>query len=209
MSAPIRWSQKPGSTSVRGFILPTSVADLASFPLDIPPAAVDPTDTAPPPAPGPDGTPESGFRDRDIRHAIKAALLATGFFDQVVLANTEDDYSLPYAVEARLAMIDLYKQDVKAMWDTDDLENVVVDSHIKLSFIAQSDSPQRRDELIEQMMNAAYNAMVGVSWLGQTMPAFSAFGPYVKSPKALPPVREVDRIYTYRYMPGTAFGTAD
>lgn len=209
MPAPISWSQKPGVAEVRAFVLPTSVADLASFPLDIPPAAVTPTDEPPPPPTGPDGaTTGTGFRDRDIRHAIRDALLATSIFDTVLLGNIEDDYT-HFGIEARHVVIDEAGQDVRYMWDTNEIDNLVVDSHVKLSFVTQSEDPLRRDENIELMMDAAYNTMIGISWLGVTMPAFSSFGKPFKFPKVKPPQRQVDITYTYRYMPGSSFGTAE
>lgn len=166
--------------------------------IDVPPL--------PPPAVKPP-TP-TGFRDRDIRHAIRDALLDTGLFDSVALMNVEDA-DLYFGDETRVVVVDEWGQDVKNMWDSNEIDDIVVDSHVKLSFITQSDDATRRDELIELMINAAYNTMIGASWLGETMPAFSSFGPQVKVLKVKPPQRQVDRMYTYRYMPGSTFDTTE
>lgn len=199
---------KQGTGTARGFIAPASVPDLDAFPPDVTPAPIDATDSPPAPAVEPDVLRTGGVRDRDIRNAIRDALLATGAFDEVVLARQEDDYTT-VGIESRKLIIEPFDQGMMYQSDYAAIENLMVDSRLKLSFLSRADDPQIRDERLEAMVNVAYNTMIGVCWLGLTFPAFTQFVQHAKWLPPKHPVRRADAIYSYRYEPSTTFDVTE
>lgn len=148
------------------------------------------------------------FRDRDIRNAIQAALLTTDAYDEVILGRQEDDYTVS-GIESRTVILEPMDQGMMLHHDYAAIANLMVDSRLRLSFLSRCDDPQTRDERLEAMINAAYNTMTAVSWLGVTYPAFCLFVQHAKWLPPKHPMRRADAIYSYRYDTGPSFDTTE
>lgn len=133
-------------------------------------------------------------RERDVRNAMRDALLATSAFDDVLIGRDVEDYGAGGI--GAWCRIDPIGDSGRGMWDEgDELE---VTSKVKITITARHEDQQMRDEMAERLVNVARNAINDQSHASLTMPGLTGFD----SARWLPPkhpARQVEATFSYRY----------
>ena len=140
------------------------------------------------------------MRDRDVRNAIQAALLATDAFDPngVWLWGLPENYGSG-ACEARAAAIEPVSSTQDDRWDSEPAGGLVVTSQVRLTLLYRHEDPQLRDEGAELLLVTAANALNGASLAGLTLPPFTRFTAWSWQ-TATPPERRIAATFTYQYI---------
>jgi hypothetical protein len=149
------------------------------------------------------------MRDRDIREAIKTALDATGFFDEVIHNAAEGDAAVS-TIEQKTAVIYPLSGEISDQWDTLATGAMTIEAQCQIVFIITSEDDKHRDDALEQMFNVACNALNKQSLAGLTFPDFTRFRRWQWLP-ATPPERRLETIFGYIFEVPNAvsFDTAD
>jgi len=151
--------------------------------------------------PQPDGAslgPCSGAgpaRDRDVRNAIRAALLATEAFDACPLSMA---FEVPTS-QFTAAVVEPISGVQNDPWDSQPGGGLVVTSTVRITFLARHDDPQLRDELVEDLFNTSANALNGQSLACLTLPGLTRFASWNWQPET-PPERRIVAMFSYQYI---------
>jgi hypothetical protein len=108
-------------------------------------------------------------RERDVRNAIKDALVATGAFSDVWLAGLPESYGQG-ASDLTAAAIEPLSTRLASGWDAGPSGGLDYMSELTVSLLARHPDPQLRDELAEQLLDFLINAINGQSLAGFTIP---------------------------------------
>lgn len=136
----------------------------------------------------------NAFRERDIRIAIRDALLATGYFDACYLNPAESESS----EDASACEIEPLAGSAESEWDAQTGGLYFVDSQVRLTLLARHDDPQLRDERAERLLMAATNALRGHGFDGKTLPAWSVVNGWSWFDPE-PPERAIEATFSFRY----------
>ncbi len=144
------------------------------------------------------------LRDRDVRNAIKVLLDATEQFDSVSLKGLTTEYGSS-AGDLKLAIIQPDTIAQSDRWDATDEIGLHVDSTLTITILARNEDPQTRDEIAENLLFLAINAIQGKSLAGFTEPDFTRFvrARWMK-PKV--PERQIVCTFVYSYLVDTWSG---
>ena len=138
-------------------------------------------------------------RERDVRNAVQTLLQATGQFDPngVWLFSPEDQGEGTDATNA--CWIEPFASELSDPWDAQTGGGVIVSARLRITFASRADDPQKRDEAVELLFNAAANALDGQTLVaGFTLPAFTRFVSWTwLEPDA--PERRIVSIFSYQY----------
>jgi hypothetical protein len=100
------------------------------------------------------------MRDRDVRNAIQAALVATNSFDGVHVWGIPEDYGSGSSERAAVWIVPQSSRQ-EDLWDTATVGGLVITSRIGLLLVYRHDDPQLRDEGAELLLDTAANALNG------------------------------------------------
>ncbi len=137
-------------------------------------------------------------RDRDVRNAIKTLIEATGQFDTVSRKGLPAEYGSS-AGDLKLAIIQPDTIAQSDRWDATDEIGLHVDSTVMITILARNEDPEVRDDLAENLMWVAINAIQGKSLAELTAPDLTRFvrAKFMK-PKA--PERQIVCTFVYSYI---------
>jgi hypothetical protein len=108
-------------------------------------------------------------RERDVRAAIKAALVATNAFSDVWLQGLPDAYGHG-ASELTAAAIEPMSTRLSSGWDAGPTGGLDYTAEVTVTVLARNPDPQLCDELAEQLLNFLINAVNDQSLGGLTIP---------------------------------------
>jgi hypothetical protein len=138
------------------------------------------------------------MRERDIRNAIRDALLATGAFSDVWLTGLPESYG-GAASDLTAASIEPASTSLTTGWDAQIAGALDYTARLTVTLLARHDDPQLRDELAEQLLNTLHNAVNGQSLAGLTLPAKTLIQSWTWQPAA-PPERRIAAVVTFSYL---------
>ena len=140
------------------------------------------------------------MRDRDVRNAIQAALIATHAFDPnaVWLTGLPENYGEPASVFAAAA-IEPFSSRQEDPWDSQTAGGLVIYSSVTITLMVRNDDPQLRDEAAELLLGTTANALNGQSLAGLTLPAWTRLASWIWQPAA-PPERRIAAAFSYAYI---------
>jgi hypothetical protein len=138
------------------------------------------------------------MRDRDVRNAIQAALIATNAFDDVWIWGLPENYGTA-ASKLAAAAIEPSSSNQDDRWDSQDAGGLIVTSSVRLTMLYRHDDPQLRDEGAELLLDTAANALNGQSLAGLTLPGLTRFASWSWQ-DAAPPERRITATFTYQYI---------
>lgn len=109
-------------------------------------------------------------RERDVRLALQAALVATGAFSEVWVTGLPEDYGRG-ASDLTAAAIEPVATRFTAGWDSVPAGMVDLTATLRVTLLARHPDPQLRDELAEQLLDVLANAANGQALVaGFTVP---------------------------------------
>jgi hypothetical protein len=137
-------------------------------------------------------------RDRDVRNAIQAALLATGQFDGVWLSGLPEDYGQA-ADDLAAAVIEPASSTEVDYWDSEPSGGIIIQSVVTLTLLVRNPDPQLRDEAVELLVDYAADAINGQNLAGITVCGRTKITSWRWQPPA-PPERRVAATVQYEYI---------
>jgi hypothetical protein len=155
-------------------------------------------------------------RDRDVRNAIQAALVATGAFDvdnhgaaAVWIWGLPEDYGTHFN-QAAAAIVPMSSRQ-EDLWDAAPAGGLVVTSRVQIVLLYRSQDPQLRDEGAELLLDTTADALNGQNFASYTIPATSQpLGNFVFPQTAriiqwdwqpvTVPERRINAIFSYQYI---------
>jgi hypothetical protein len=137
-------------------------------------------------------------RDRDVRNAIRDALLATSAFDGVWIWGLPENYGTGSS-QLAAAAIEPESSNQDDHWDGAGETGIVVTSRVTITLLYRHEDPQLRDEGAELLMDAAANALNGQSLAALTLPDLTRFVSWRwQAPTA--PERRITAVFSYQYI---------
>jgi hypothetical protein len=137
-------------------------------------------------------------RERDVRNAIRDALVATHAFSGVWLSGLPEDYGQG-ASELTAAAIEPVATTYTTGWDAQTDGGLDFTATLNVTLLARHEDPQLRDELVEQLLDTLANAVNGVSLASFTLPGKTFVQSWRWQP-ALAPERRIQASVTYAYI---------
>jgi hypothetical protein len=138
------------------------------------------------------------MRERDVRIAIRDALLATGAFADVWLSGLPESYG-GAASDLTAAAIEPVATSLTTGWDAPLAGGLDYTARLNAVLLARHEDPQLRDELAEQLLAVLHNAINGQSLAGITLPGKTLVQSWAWQPAA-PPERRIAAIVSYSYL---------
>jgi hypothetical protein len=137
-------------------------------------------------------------RERDIRNAVKQALVATGAFSDVWIMGLPEDYG-QVASSLTAAAIEPVSTRLKNGWDAAPAGALDYTSELSVTLLARNPDPQLRDEQVEQLLNFLINAVNGQSLANFTVPQHTVISSWQwLAPK--PPERRISASLGFAYL---------
>jgi len=138
-------------------------------------------------------------RERDVRSAIQAAMMASNAFDAVWLSGLPEDYGKGVS-NLSAAAIEPVSTAFSAGWDNVPDGAVVFAAKLRVTLLARNPDPQLRDETVEQLLDFLCDAVNGQNLVpGFTVPQKAMVGPWLWQP-AQAPERRIQATVNYLYM---------
>ncbi len=138
------------------------------------------------------------MRERDVRNAIRQALIDTDAFDEVHVSGKAEDYGIS-AGATKMCIIEPMGTSEDSFGDDVPEGAIVYVSRIGCTFVGRDQDPQKRDELAELLLDTAADVLNGNNFgLGDMIPAKTRFtGWNWKNPVA--PERQIQAIFQATY----------
>jgi hypothetical protein len=137
-------------------------------------------------------------RERDVRNAIRDALVATNAFAGVWLSGRPEDYGQG-ASELTAAAIEPVATSLTTGWDAQTAGELDFTATVTVTLLARSEDPQLRDELAEQLLDVLHNAVNGQSLAGFTLPGKTIVQSWRWQP-VTPPERRIQATVSFAYL---------
>jgi hypothetical protein len=138
------------------------------------------------------------MRERDVRIAIRDALVETGAFSDVWLSGLPENYG-GAASDLTAAAIEPASTTLTTGWDTQLAGGLDYTARLHVTLLARHDDPQLRDDLAEQLLNTLHDAINGQSLAGYTLPGKTYVQSWTWQPPA-PPERRIQAVATFAYL---------
>ena len=136
-------------------------------------------------------------RERDIRDAIKSALVATDLFDDAWLTGLPEEYGQGASETAAAAIQPVTTRRLSG-WDGEPGGQVEYASTIRVTLLRRNPDPQLRDEQAEQLLNTLINAVDGQALVpGLTVPQLTAVASWSWQEERPPERRIVAMVQTH------------
>jgi hypothetical protein len=137
-------------------------------------------------------------RERDVRNAIKDALMATGAVSDVWLTGLPEDYGQG-ASDLAAAAIEPLSTRLGSGWDAGPSGGLDYTSELSVTLLSRHPDPQLRDELVEQLLDFLINAVNGQSLANFTIPQQTMVTSWRWLPPT-PPERRVAATLGFAYL---------
>ena len=145
------------------------------------------------------------MRDRDVRNAIQAALIATDAFDAsanegaaVWIWGPPEDHGTSSNVQAAAWIVPQSSRQ-EDLWDAAAAGGLVITSRVAITLAYRHIDPQLRDEGAELLLDTAANALNGQNLAGVTFPQTARFIQWDWQPATVPE-RRIQAIFSYQYI---------
>jgi hypothetical protein len=138
------------------------------------------------------------MRDRDVRNAIQAALVATGAFDGVWIWGLPEEHGTGSS-QLAAAAIEPESSSQQDHWDGGPGTGLLVTSRVIITLLVRCEDPQLRDEGVELLVDTAADALNGQSLAGFTLPDVTRFLSWAWLAPT-PPERRVKATFQYAYL---------
>ena len=137
------------------------------------------------------------MRDRDVRNAVRAVLMATNAFDGVWIWGLPEDYGTGSSEGAAAAITPMSSRQ-EDLWDAAATGGLVITSRLALTLLYRHPDPQIRDEGAELLLDVAANALNGNSLNGLIFTQTARItGCDWQPPTA--PERRIQAVFSYQY----------
>jgi hypothetical protein len=137
-------------------------------------------------------------RERDVRNAIQASLVATGGFSDVWLSGLPENHGHG-ASSLTSAAIEPVGSRQSGGWDAVPAGALEFRAELAVTLLARHPDPQLRDELAEQLLDYLINAVNGKSLAGFTIPQCTTVASWRwLAPKA--PERRIAATVAFTYL---------
>jgi hypothetical protein len=137
-------------------------------------------------------------RERDVRNAIRAALMPTDAFDAVYVWGLPEDYGSGGS-QLAVAVIEPHSSTQDDRWDAATGGGLVITSLLTLTFLARNDDPQLRDEAVELLFDTAADVLNGQNLAGLTLPQLTRFVSW-RWERPIAPERRIVTTFSYQYI---------
>lgn len=144
-------------------------------------------------------------RDRDVRNAVQAALVATDAFDVSVNAGAAvwiwgvpADWGTASSNKAAAAIVPMSSRQ-EDLWDAAPAGGLVITSRLGIVLLYRDNDPQLRDEGAELLLDTTANALNGQSLAGLTFPQTTRIIQWDWQPVTVPE-RRIQAILSYQYI---------
>ena len=139
-------------------------------------------------------------RDRDVRNAVQAALVATNAFDPeaVFIWGLPEDYGTGASKACAAALVPQSSRQ-EDLWDAAPAGGLVITSRLGITLLNRNDDPQLRDEGAELLLDTTANALNGQSLAGLTFNQTTRITQWDWQPPASAE-RRIQAILTYQYI---------
>ena len=144
-------------------------------------------------------------RDRDVRNAVQAALVATDAFDvspaagaAVWIWGLPEDYGTGASSTAAAVIIPQSSRQ-EDLWDAAPAGGLVITSRLGIVLLYRNEDPQLRDEGAELLLDTAANALNGQSLAGLTFPQTTRIIQWDWQAPTVPE-RRIIAILSYQYI---------
>jgi hypothetical protein len=137
-------------------------------------------------------------RDRDVRNAMQAALMATNAFNAVYLSGLPENFGSGSSNVA-IAVVEPSASNQSDRWDSQPVGGLIVASTVTITLAYRHRDPQLRDEAVELLFDVAANTLNGQSLAGLTLPALTRFQSWRWETPA-PPERRITSTFAYQYI---------
>ncbi len=147
-------------------------------------------------------------RERDIRDAIRTALIATDLFDDAWLTGLPEEYGQS-AGETRAAAIQPVTTRRLSGWDGEPGGQVEYATTIKVTILCRDPDPQLRDERAELLLNTLIDAVDGQALVpALNVPQLTAVASWSWQEEQPPERRIVAMIQTHYLVAWGGFDTS-
>jgi hypothetical protein len=140
----------------------------------------------------------SAVRDRDVRNAIQAALVATNAFDNVYVRGLPEEFGTG-ASGLAVATIEPLSSDQTVRWDSQPEGGLLVSSLVTITFLYRHEDPQLRDEAVECLFDTAADALNGQCLAQFTLPGLTRFVSW-RWQNPTPPERRIAAVFAFAYI---------
>jgi hypothetical protein len=137
-------------------------------------------------------------RERDVRNAIQATLIATGAFSDVWITGLPENYGQG-ASDLTAAAIEPVGTTFTTGWDAALAGGLDYTATLTVTLLARHPDPQLRDELAEQLLVYLANAVNGQSLAGFTLPQKTMVTGWKWQPPG-PPERRISALVSFAYL---------
>jgi hypothetical protein len=138
------------------------------------------------------------MRDRDVRNAIQAALVATNAFNGVFVWGLPEDYGSGASNEAFAAVVPQSSRQ-EDLWDAAAAGGIVITSRVSIVLAFRQIDPQLRDEGAELLLDTAANVLNGQSLAGLTFTQTARIVQWDWQPVTVPE-RRINAVFSYQYI---------
>lgn len=137
-------------------------------------------------------------RERDVRNAIQAALVATDAFSDVWITGLPEKYGQGGS-DLTAAAIEPVGTSFTTGWDSALAGGLDYTATCTVTLLARHPDPQLRDELAEQLLDYLHNAINGQSLAGFTLPQKTFVTEWRWQPAAAPE-RRIAATVSFAYL---------
>jgi hypothetical protein len=138
------------------------------------------------------------MKDRDVRNAVQAALMATSAFDGVWIWGLPEDYGTGSSQGAAAAITPLSSRQ-EDLWDAAAAGGLVITSRLQITLLYRHPDPQTRDEAAELLLDVAANALNGNGLDGLVLEQTARVTGWDWQPPVAPE-RRIQATYSYQYI---------
>jgi hypothetical protein len=138
------------------------------------------------------------MRERDVRNEIRDRLTDTGAFSLATLAGLPEATGFG-ASDLTAAAIEPQSTQQVTGWDAQPFGGLEMMAQVLITILARHEDPTLRDELAEQLLNTAADAINGQSLAGMTVPGKTRITGWRWLP-ATPPERRIAGTLTFSYI---------
>jgi hypothetical protein len=140
------------------------------------------------------------MRDRDVRNAIQAALVATNAFDNgaVWIWGLPEDYGTGSSEQAAAAIVPMSSRQ-EDLWDAAPAGGLVITSRVGIVLLYRHPDPQLRDEGAELLLDTSANALNGQQLGGEIFPQTARIVQWDWQPPNSSE-RRIPAVFSYQYI---------
>ncbi len=139
------------------------------------------------------------MRERDIRNAVQAVLLATGQFSDVWISGLPENYGQGVS-DLTAAALEPVSTSLSTGWDAQTDGSLTYTMQLAVTLLARNSDPQLRDEAVEQLLDTFIDAVQGSPIVpGFTVPGMTRVNHWAWQTPT-PPERRIRAVLSVAYL---------